>query len=425
MKIKLSSYLSFRLLGVMLTVLFIWSAVYFFVQMREIHAGIDEGLENLKQEFIRKAGTNPNFIEDMEKYRPLNIIVKEVDFYDAKDEAERYITTKVYFETEVEEEEVRMLESYFFCSLNGKYYSLKIFTSTVESDDLIKNMLYTLIALWLGLAIVLMIWGRIYINKATKPFYSVLDYLEKFQLGKSGEIDMPETSIKEFAQLNKTVKKMLRSSTEIYNEQKNFVENAAHELQTPLAITISRLELLMNEPGTTDIQIKEIHKILQTLNRMKRLNANLLLLTKISNRQYWKTDSVDLTALFEQVLGDFSDFAEHKNIHLSIVRKATITVEMNSDLAYILATNLIKNAVIHNINGGRLDMVFTENTIVMSNSGLNKPLSDKMFSRYKTGEDKMDSSGLGLSIVQSIVELYNFSISYSYQENLHTFTLRL
>ncbi len=154
---KLSNYLTIRLAGIFIAIMLVWSIIYFFIQMREIYDGIDEGLNNLKQEFVYKANQSPDFVTDMEKHNPLNIIIEKIPYEEAKDFKEIYSPSKVYFVTEEEEEEVRMLTTAFYCEQDGQYYKLKIFTSTVETDDLIKNMLYLLISLWLCLSLVLVV----------------------------------------------------------------------------------------------------------------------------------------------------------------------------------------------------------------------------------------------------------------------------
>ncbi len=138
---KLVDHITIRLSGLFIAILLIWSVIYFILQMNEIRDGIDEGLNNLKQEFIFKANRSPDFVTDMQKHNPLNIIVERITYEEAKDFKEVYTESKVYFVTEEEEEEVRMLTTMFFCEQDNEYYKLKFFTSTVERDDLIKNIL--------------------------------------------------------------------------------------------------------------------------------------------------------------------------------------------------------------------------------------------------------------------------------------------
>ncbi|MDR2472498.1 MAG: hypothetical protein LBD53_02885, partial [Tannerella sp.] len=145
---KLINYLTLRFAFFFTAIVFLWSAIYLFLQMKEIHDGNDEGLSNLKQEFIAKSNRLPGFVEDMERDAPLNLIISEITLEEAENIIEDFSTTQVYFSTELEDEEVRMLTSAFYCTQNGKYYRIQFFTSTVETNDLIKNIFYLLLGLW-------------------------------------------------------------------------------------------------------------------------------------------------------------------------------------------------------------------------------------------------------------------------------------
>lgn len=418
---KLSNHLTIRLSGIFILIMLVWSIIYFFFQMTEIYDGIDEGLNNLKQEFIYEANRSPDFVVDMEKHNPLNIIIDKISFEEAKDFKETYTASKVYFITEEEEEEVRMLTTAFFCEQNNQYYKLKIFTSTVESDDLIKSMLYLLIALWVCLALVIILVIKRVIHSSNKPFYQLLHDLKNFKLGDGKMIEFPANNIYEYTELNSSVKDLLEDNINAYNEQKNFIENASHELQTPLSITIGKLELIMNSNKLDQQQLEEMASALNSLNRMKRLNSSLLLLSKIKNKQFSEKEAVDMVKIFEEIANDFEDITNHKEIALTINKKVdTLIVQMNKDLAYILVNNLIKNAVSHNIKKGKIEISIDENSVIITNDG--EPVNTDIFERYVSASKDTKSSGLGLSIVKSIVELYKFRITHEYKGK-HIFKL--
>jgi signal transduction histidine kinase len=215
--------------------------------MKEIHDGIDEGLTNLKQEFISKADTTPGFIEMLKDHTPPNFAVREIRVEEAQTVIENFTTAKIYFPSELEQEEVRMLTTAFRCKQNGKYYQLQFFISTVESDDLTKNLLYLLLGLWIALASTVFVVSKIILTKANRPFYRLLDELKNFQLDNSRMIDLPHTEIKEYIQLNNSVWELLEENIRVFTEQKVFIENASHELQTPLAIVTVRLETMLEK----------------------------------------------------------------------------------------------------------------------------------------------------------------------------------
>ncbi len=418
---KLSNHLTLRLSGIFIIIMLIWSVIYFFIQMNEIYDGIDEGLNNLKQEFIYKANGSSEFIISMEEHNPLNIIVYKIPYEEAIEVKETYSASRVYFVTEEEDEEVRMLTTAFFCESNKEYYKLKIFTSTVESEDLIKNMLYLIIALWICLAFVIILVIKKVIHSSNKPFHKLLQDLRNFKLGETKMIKFPTTNIQEYTELNNSVKNLLESNIDAYNEQKTFIENASHELQTPLSIASHKLELLANEESLNESQLTYITSVLSSLNRMKRMNSSLLLLSKIKNKQFFENEPINMISVFEEILNNFEDLINHKEITLNIHKGCnTITLLMNKDLAYIMANNLIKNAVAHNVKSGTIDITFRPTSITISNDGL--PTENDIFERYVSSSSSHKSSGLGLSIVKSITDIYKFQITYQYSDK-HIFTI--
>jgi signal transduction histidine kinase len=390
--------------------------------MSEIHDGIDEGLNNLKQEFIIKANATEGFVADMVKYNPLNIIVEEISDEDARAFQEGYSSTTVYFPSEQEMEEVRMLTTAFRCELDKKYYRLKIFTSTVESDDLIENILYMLAGLWIALALALVFLTKRIIFKSSKPFRKLLAALTDFQIDKSKMITFEPTTIDEYRELNKVAEKFLQENMQAFVNQKNFIENMSHELQTPLAIALNRMELMLNDKTFNRRQLEEINTTLQILNRMKKLNSGLLLLAKIRNKQF-EDNELNLNTVFDETAHNFEQLIEYRKIKLRTVNNAQITVRMNVDLAYILASNLLKNAVSYNVQGGEISIIFDPDSITIANDGAPPENSNRnIFDRYFSTSDDNRSFGLGLSIVKSIADRYRFDISYRY-DNKHVITL--
>jgi signal transduction histidine kinase len=397
-----------------------WSALYFLFQMKEIHDGNDEGLTNLKQEFIAKANITPGFIENLVENTPLNFIIKEINRNEAEAITERFTTAKIYFATELEKEEVRMLTTAFLCEQNNKYYRLQCFTSTVESDDLIKNMLYLLAGLWIVLSLTIIIVSKIVIARANKPFYQTLKQLKQFRLDNSKMIPLPKTQIKEYAQLNEAISELLSRNIEVFTDQKQFIENTSHELQTPLATVVARMETMLEKRQHNREQAEEIAGILIVLNRMKRINANLLLLSKIKNKQFADSSPVNLRRVFDSAMSELEDIASGKQIVIETEGNDSPIAVMNEDLARILCSNLAKNAIAHNQPGGKIIISYRRRSVSIANSG--RKTAHNPFERYRSDNK---SSGLGLSIAGAIADMYQIGIEYRYEGFMHIFTLAL
>ena len=209
----------------------------------------------------------------------------------------------------------------------------------------------------------------------------------------------------------------------MYNQQKQFVENASHELQTPLAICMNKLELLSENPDCTEEQLSEIAGINHTLRGIIKMNKSLLLLSRIDNKQFPDTSEIDFNKLIDKYLPDFEDMYEYKNIHITYTETGTLIYTMNEALASTLLSNLLKNAFIHNIENGSIAISVTGRTLTISNSSESSGLNEAtLFNRFEKQTHKKESTGLGLAIVKSITSIYGIDIKYEYND-LHKFIL--
>ena len=423
---KLINHLILRITLFVAPVMLFWGAVYLFLQMKEIHDGNDEGLTNLKQEFISKANSSPGFVETLKNNAPINFRIEEIPREEAERMTEHFVTTRIYFPTELEEEEVRMLISAFRCEADGKYYRLQCFTSTVETDDLIKNMIYLLLALWSALTLTLIVVSRIVISRANEPFYRMLDELKNFRPDNTHLPQLPSANIREYAKLAESLNELLQRNISVFAEQKTFIENVSHELQTPLAVVVAKLESVLQKCSDDRALTEEIVAALGVLNRMKRLNSTLLLLSKIKNKQFAEISPVSLRDTLESILADFKDLADYKRISVAVEGEASPVFRMNEDLAHILFLNLVKNAVAHGEVGGEIIIRFEEHSVTVANTGTVE--AKNVFSRYNrrspTTESKLvANSGLGLSIVKAIADLYGIHVEYGFENRKHVFRI--
>ena len=417
---KLLNYTTTYLAGVLLLIISIWAAIFYYAMLDEIYDSIDDGLDNQKGLIIQKITVDSTLLRQGD-FNEGGFLIREISADRALRFHDQYMDTTMYMQNEREYEPVRLLRTVFLHK--DRYYQMSVFTSMVEEDDLVVELFYSILWLYLGLIATILLLNNVVLKRIWKPFYRLLQQLRNFRLEKPS-IQVSSTRIEEFRLLNEAVQKMLQSNINSYNSQKHLIENASHELQTPLAISINKLEALAESGGLTDEQSRLLGSALDNLGRLTRLNRSLLLLSRIENRQFGPSEAVDLNGLVKKVADDFSDQFSFRQLQFGINEEAAVTLHMNPDLATIMVTNLLKNAVVHNRPGGEISIRIQKGELQVSNTAVNGPLnSETLFTRFHKQSSAPASTGLGLSIVKAIADLYGFTVFYTF-DGRHSFRLR-
>jgi signal transduction histidine kinase len=279
--------------------------------------------------------------------------------------------------------------------------------------------------LYLFLLVTILVVNNFVLKKVWEPFYNLLAFLRNFKLSESVPQQTQKTNIREFKDLNDTIYKLLNANVETYNSQKQFIENASHELQTPLAIAINKLELLAGYDEQTKENIAKIGNIIQMLQRLSEINKSFLLISKIENKQFANNEKVNFDEIFKQVVSDFSDYIEFRKIKINYSLNSNWNFLMNRQLAEIMVINLVKNAVFHNYAGGEVFIDVHSGGFTIENTSEDTALNSvKLFKRFNKNKNKTESTGLGLAIVKAIADLTGCSIEYRYNpQNRHEFKI--
>lgn len=418
---KLLNYTTTYFSIILLVLISIWAVVFYYAMFEEIYDSIDDGLDNRKMMIINRAHSDLDLKEKPQLDEYLYTIEK-VDYKDYHGFKDTYKDTLMYMINEKEFEPVRTLESVF--RLNDEYYKIMLVTSMIEEDDQIENLLkYTLI-LYSVLVLSILLINNIFLRKVWQPFYNLLSQLKKFSLEKDQDIRFSETKIEEFNLLNKSLEILLQKTKDSYDAQKQFIENASHELQTPLAIAINKLEILSEDTYLTQEQAVQLQLALENLERLKTLNRSLLLISKIENHHFPEKQEVELNSLINGIISHFTEIAEFRNIGLRFSSEAQVNLFINPDLGYILFSNLIKNAIYHGRGGTDITINLNHNRFSISNfSEIDSLENLPIFERFQKITSNRNSTGLGLSISKSIADNYGYMLKYSYIAQQHTFIL--
>lgn len=306
--------------------------------------------------------------------------------------------------------------------ISDRNYQLLIRESIVSNNRLVAAIVIIQVVL-----LALLLTGFVLINRKLSheiwdPFYTILDQLKQYEIEKDAPIQLPQSSTAEFRDLSKAIVLLVNKSREAYLSQKEFTENASHELQTPIAIFRSKLELLIQTVPITKEQAELISHLLDTTDRIARLNKNLLLLSKIENRQFLSTEAVSIKALLNQTLGDYQQLAQSRDIKITVHDSQSLVIKTNPILLEILLSNLISNAIRHAPAFSEVKIEIADSFIIQ-NSGSPLKWPDKIFDRFNQESRSSTGSGLGLAIAKKICEVENFQLDYFYKNSSHHFKI--
>lgn len=309
--------------------------------------------------------------------------------------------------------------------IRGQYYVIQLKNSLVNHDDLIQSivLVQAILLVLIGMGLVLI--NRRLSKEIWNPFYATLQKLHNYRMEQQGKLHFAQNNITEFNDLNHTIEQLTERNYAVYQSQKEFTENASHEMQTPLAVLQTKLELLMQTQPLTAEQAALITTLADTNARLARLNNSLLLLTKIENNQYGDLKNIDVTEVCQKIIDQVGYQAEIKNITIQTNIQQAIPVKANQTLIEILISNLLTNAIRYNVEGGSITVTAVDNSICIQNTSAAAQLDpNKIFERFhKEGSDGR-SIGLGLAIVKRICALYQFDIQYSYADGWHSFRIQ-
>ena len=309
-------------------------------------------------------------------------------------------------------------------TINNQAYYIQIFKPLEETDRLIVNIVLMMNTLMILIIIVLLVVNRYSSRQGWKVFYDTIDKINNYDVNSHETFSPNQSDIKEFADLNRVLLTMTERIKNDYINLKEYIENASHEIQTPLAVINSKMELLLQFGDMNEKQYKMVADAYEASNRLSRLDKTLILLAKIENRQFPGAKPVDPAIMINNQLESLEDLILSKGIKITRKFDDEVTISMNPYLAEIMLANLIKNAIRHNITGCDLIIELTKYRLKIANSG--PPLNmdpEMLFKRFQKSSSSPESLGLGLAIVQKICDMYAYKVGYSYQNELHTMSV--
>jgi signal transduction histidine kinase len=280
---------------------------------------------------------------------------------------------------------------------------------------LVKRLLFAL----MGVGIMAVVLGYFVADRALAPLQKVTSAarrLSESTLHERIALEGPDDEIKELAD---TFDAMLERLSEAFDSQRRFVANASHELRTPLAINRTLLEVALTDPDVSPDLATVGKTLLATNSRHERLIEGLLLLAR-TERELTTRTPVDLADVATTVLDNSrkrEDLYTDVSMHIEVTPATTVGDPV---LLEHLVANLVDNALKHNVDGGEVFVRTGEldgfAACQVENTGPVVPAYevDRLFEPFRRlHNDRIESakgSGLGLSIVQSVVNAHRGTV---------------
>lgn len=339
------------------------------------------------------------------------------------------LSTLKYAEGTREKRTYRRIQIVFKIS-QDRYFLFQAQADIQRQRDLQNSIYGWVLILYFLLLVIILIVNYFVIEKNMQPLYRLLAWIDRFDIEKENSSPGVDTKVKEFSKLSRAVERQFERTQVLYRQQKFFVDNAAHEMQTPVAVCLNRIEQLLQKPDLDETLFLELASVLQTLKKMARMQKDLLQLSRIENGAYTQRERVSIRPLARQAVENLQEIFASKNIACRYGETGTGPEEpMEKDvdavidpvLCRLLVDNLLKNAFVHTPPNGEIRIFLAPDRFSVSNSGSSPLPPGKIFERFYQQDSSKGTAGLGLAICQAICQEYGLQLSYSFEDGMHCF----
>ena len=404
--------------GLFSVLLVLWSVIFFVVINLVLKGSIDETITSEMKATMERLSSK----ELLENHVQANSLFEAKEITEMTNPTFVYSDTVIFDPFEGEDVPYRKVTSELL--VDGTAFKISMLKSMVEYEDLFTAIFLTELAM-----VILLLGGMFWLNKGMlekiwQPFFSTLQKISEYRVSRDASIRFEATDIQEFSDLNQVLITMTDQIRKDYENLKQFTENASHEIQTPLAVIQSRIELMLQNDQNEINDLESIQEIYHAAGHLSRLNKALLLLTKIENDQFQKDEVLNVNSLIEELLPEYEELASQKHVSVQLLPSEECVVRGNRMLMVSMFRNLISNSIRHNIELGEITITIKEQGFSIANSG-QKVSGDpnQFFNRFTKNSSNPNSLGLGLSIVKKIADLHGFECIYTVQENIHRFDI--
>ena len=413
----------FNALTRLLIIVALWFSLPMLIE-KVVYKHIDKTLLEKKQKFINQLGKEEikDFLtrnDPTETYASFSTLHNEfLELYRAKKNFSKDTSIFVSESRIIEDEQNEYRVLYYNFTYENTNYVLEIGNSLSEINDLTFTIrLFTSVLLFL-IVLITFLADTFFIEYLLKPFYKIINTkIRHVNEPNSFNYTKIKTHSTDFQELDSVLNQMMFRINDLFQKEKQFIANVSHELLTPISLLKNRFENLLQNESINDEGIDKIASSLKTLDVLKKVINNLLLISKIDNNQFAHNEEISIKEIVAEILEDFEDRIEEKQITVLNEVEEDFVFTGNRTLIRIMINNLISNAIKYNVEKGKITLKanFTADNSLLSIADTGKGMTEAqlatIFERFTRIVIEQEGQGLGLAIVDSIAAFHHIVIN--------------
>lgn len=311
----------------------------------------------------------------------------------------------------------------FILAHDSSHFKISIVKSISDFYRLRDDIFEAFIPAFLILAFSIVLFNYLMSGLFFKPFNRILAHMRGFKVGQKN-IDHVNTSTTEFIRMQNLFTDMVERIDEDYSNLKQYTENMAHEIQTPLTVIRNKLENFLTDEKWMKEKGEEIKIIYDETNYLSKLGQSLNLITRIENREFTDAMEIKTKAVVEKHLAAIQESIELKNLKVNTNLSTDHYFYLDPVLLDIIFKNLIRNAIQYASNASPIVIESSPDKFTIRNHGNELPFAEeKLFDRFQRNNNSKKSLGLGLAIVKKICDLNSMTLNYRYSDQQHVFDI--
>ena len=308
--------------------------------------------------------------------------------------------------------------------IQGRYHEITMVSDMEDLQEMQKEIVEVVVPAFIILALVLLLFSMVLSGYFFRPYNRILDNMKTYNAGSPDLLSPVKTSTTEFRRMQNLFQGMVEKIEDDYKNIKEYTENMAHEIQTPLTIIRNKAENLMSDDTVMGKYAKEIKVIYDESNHISTLGTALNLFTKIENEEFTSAEQIKTKPIIENHFEVIRELADLKSISIEINLSNEHELNIDPRLFDILITNMTRNALHYGTSDGPIRVSSSQESLIFSNYGEQLAVPpDKIFERFYKSNSSKTSLGLGLALVKKICDMNGLKIKYNYQDNQHIFTI--